>query len=152
MRPKFSIANALALVSPVLHVGEQILARARGYDRPWCGRWPTPLADALTSGTLVVATNQRLLLLEHTASLSQYTLRKSIVVSWPSIERVHVDADGRDGTLLIEALAHSISRNLVLPNDWLRGNLRGATAIMALWQAGASVKLGQRPSFSDITR
>ena len=72
MALRFTEQHALSLVTPHLFPGEQVVHRARGFEKPWFSRLFFRRGSLFWKPFLVVATNQRLLLLQHKGLMSGY--------------------------------------------------------------------------------
>jgi hypothetical protein len=141
MALRFTEQHALSLVTPHLYPGEQVLHRARGVEKPWFSRLFFRMGAMFWKNFLVVATNQRLLLLQHKGLLSGYGLHHIEQMSWAQVQEVKLGWGIFEKVLRVKAPVVGGTRKVTLGRFWMANNFGGAEGIARQWQ-GAAGALG----------
>jgi hypothetical protein len=134
MSPGFTDPHAMSLVAPYLYPGEQILLRARGVEKPWYSRIFSTLGRPSWRYWLVVATNQRLVLVEHGSQVTGYAAKRANAFTWAELDRVALGWGLWNKALHVRTPTR-VSRTIIIPRDWMRGNFEAAHGVVETWQA-----------------
>ena len=144
MAVRFTDQHALALVAPSLYPGEQILFRARGFEKPWYSYLFLRLGAFLWRYWLVVATNQRVLFVQHAGLLGGHAAKRTEAFAWSELDHVRVGW----GIFTRKLVAKVSGRGrrapaVVIPRGWMRGNFAAAEG-MARHSSSAAFGAGAR--------
>ena len=74
---RFTDQHAMSLVASHLYPGEQVLFRSRGVEKPWYSRLFWELGSFMWKYWLVVATNQRIVFVQHKGLLGGYAAKRT---------------------------------------------------------------------------
>lgn len=134
MALRFTDAHAMSLVAPHLYPGEQVLFRARGVEKPWYARMFSELGSLFWRYWLVVATNQRIVFVQHGGIFSGYKAKRTEAFAWGELDQVSLGWGILNKTLGVRASRKKLSRKVIIPRRWMRGNFDAAKGAVATWQ------------------
>jgi hypothetical protein len=134
MALRFTDQHAMSLVAPLLYPGEQVLFRARGVEKPWYSRVFSRLGSLLWRYWLVVATNQRVIFVQHAGLLGGYAAKRNEALAWSELDEVALGWGIFNRTLRARSAEKRLSRNVIIPRGWMRGNFDAAKGTLATWQ------------------
>ena len=137
MALRFTEQHALSLVTPHLFPGEQILHRARGIEKPWYSWLFFRMGALFWKYFLVVATNQRILFIQHKGLLGGYGVKAVESYSWAQIGELRLGWGIFNKTLKVRAPAIGFSRNVELNRFQLPNNFGSAEGIVATFDAAS---------------
>ncbi len=130
----FTDQHAMTLVSPLLFPGEQVLFRARGVEKPWFSSLLWQFGAVFWRYWLVVATNQRLVLIEHGGCFRRYAPTKNETFAWAELDRVALGWGVFNRTLRLESSGRDLARSIVVPRSWMKRNWHAAEGVCSTWQ------------------
>ena len=131
---RFTDQHAMSLVAPLLFPGEQVLFRARGVEKPWYSTVLWKLGGLFWRYWLVVATNQRLVLVRHRGLLGGYSARRSEPFGWTELDQVALGWGVFNKTLRLTSATAGLARTIVVPRFWLRGNFDAVVGAIGVWE------------------
>lgn len=131
---RFTDQDAMALVAPLLFPGEQVLFRARGVEKPWYSTIFWKLGSLFWRYWLVVATNQRLVLVQHKGLLGGYGATRNETFAWPELDQVALGWGIFNKTLRCRSAAKRFARTIVVPRFWMKGNFDAALGASSAWE------------------
>jgi hypothetical protein len=131
---RFTDQHAMTLVAPLLFPGEQVLFRARGVEKPWYCTVLWKLGSLFWRYWLVVATNQRLVLVQHKGLLGGYGPARSETFGWGELDLVALGWGIFNKTLHVKSSAKRIARSIIVPRFWMKGNLDAAKGAAGAWE------------------
>jgi hypothetical protein len=149
MALRFTDPHAMSLVVPHLYPGEQVLFRARGVEKPWYCRLFSELGTLLWRYWLVVATNQRILFIQHGGILSGYKGKRTEAFAWNELDRVALGWGIFNKTLSVRSEHKRLARNVIIPRRWMRGNFDAARGAVTTWQSSRA-SLSPAASFGAL--
>lgn len=129
----FNEQHAMSLVAPHLAQGERVVSRSRGVEKPWYSRLFSRLGSFLWRNYLVVATDQRVLFVQHAGLLGGYAAKKVDALGWHEIDRAELGWGIFNKNLTIRSQARGFSKTVVLGRFWMKGNFPGAEAMVQTW-------------------
>lgn len=155
MALRFTDQHAMSLVAPLLYPGEQVLFRARGVEKPWYSLIFYRLGSLFWRYWLVVATNQRLVFVQHGGIFSGYSAKRNEAFAWSEIDQLSLGWGIFNKTLRARSTTKGLSRNVIIPRGWMKGNFDAAKGTLGAWEQNktalppaASYKpLGAAPSY-----
>ena len=130
----FSEQHAMSLVGPLLYPGEQVLYRARGVEKPWYSTILFRFGALFWRYWLVVATNQRLVLIQHKGLLGGYGAKRSETFAWNELDNVALGWGIFNKTLRFQSAAKRFARSIIVPRFWMKGNFDAAQGALGAWQ------------------
>jgi hypothetical protein len=130
---RFTDQHAMKLVVPILFPGEQVLHRASGVERPWYSRLFLRLGWMFWRYYVVVATNQRVIFIQHKTAWGGYAAKKVDSFAWGEVERTTLGWGVFQKTLKVKAPARGFSKRVHVPRFGLAGNFDGARGIVGTW-------------------
>lgn len=131
---RFTDQHAMSLVAPLLFPGEQVLYRARGVEKPWYSTVLWKLGSLFWRYWLVVATNQRLILVQHKGLLGGYGAKRNETFSWSELDQVALGWGIFNKTLRFKSAAKRFARNIIVPRFWMKGNFDAAAGASGAWE------------------
>ncbi len=131
---RFTDQHALALVAPLLFPGEQVLFRARGVEKPWYSTVLWKFGSLFWRYWLIVATNQRLVLVQHNGLLGGYGARRNETFAWSELDQVALGWGIFNKTLRFKSAAKRFARSVIIPRFWMKGNFDAAEGASGAWQ------------------
>ncbi len=134
MALRFTEQHAMTLVAPHLFPGEQVMYRATGVERPWYSRLFLRLGSLFWRYYLVVATNQRILFVQHATLLGGYKEKKVDSFGWGEIDRATLGWGVFQKKLAVRAPARGFTKSVHIQRFWLKGNFDAAAGIVQTWQ------------------
>lgn len=134
MALRFTDRHAMSLVAPLLFPGEQVLFRARGVEKPWYSRVFSRLGSLMWRYWLVVATNQRIVFVQHAGLLGGYQAKRHDAFGWSELDQVSLGWGIFNKTLSVRSAQKRLSRNVVIGRTWMRGNFDAAKGTLDAWQ------------------
>ena len=135
MALRFTDPHAMSLVAPHLYPGEQVLFRARGVEKPWYSRMFSKLGSLFWRYWLVVATNQRVVFVQHGGIFSGYAAKRTEALAWGEVDQVSLGWGVFNKTLRVRAGKKKLSRDVIIPRAWMRGNFDAAKGAVDTWQS-----------------
>jgi hypothetical protein len=135
MALRFTDQHAMNLVTPNLFPGEQVLYRASGVERPWYSRLFSRLGWIFWRYYVIVATNQRVIFVQHKTIWGGYAAKKVDSFAWGEVERTSLGWGVFQKTLAVRAPARGFSKRVHVPRFGLAGNFDGARGIVGTWNA-----------------
>ncbi len=152
MTRPFHDRQAMTLVAPVLYPGEQVLFRARGAQKPWYAVWLGGLGKPFWKYWLVIATNQRIVFVQHAhvreeaqRSGGEYVTVGTDAFAWDEVDDIELDARLLGMTLRVRVECKNISRRVFVPRGWMRGNIHAAYGIADTWRKSRSTSTPPPP-------
>jgi hypothetical protein len=135
---RFTDAHALSLVQPHLFPGEQLLHRSRGVERPfWTVLFPK-IGAFFHRFYLVVATNQRLLLVQHGGLFSGYKAKQVLAFTWSELNDMKLGWGIFEKKLSVSSSAKNVKKNIALPRFWMKNNLKSGEGMVETWRSSAA--------------
>jgi len=134
---RFTDQHAMSLVGPHLFPGEQVLFRARGFEKPWYAYVFWRLGSLLWKYWLVVATNQRLVFVQHGGMLGGYAAKRHEAYGWGELDRVTLGWGVLSKKLKVGSTAKRFGRSVIIPRGWMRGNFDAGKGMADTWAQGA---------------
>jgi hypothetical protein len=134
MARRFTDQHAMSLVAPLLYPGEQVLFRARGVEKPWYSWVLYRLGGLFWRYWLVVATNQRLVFVQHGGIFSGYAAKRSEAFVWSELDRVSLGWGIFEKTLRTCSASKGLSRRIIIPRGWMKGNFDAAKGMAGAWE------------------
>jgi hypothetical protein len=131
---RFTEQHAMTLVGPNLYPGEQVLHRATGVERPWYSRIFFRIGALFWRYYLVVATNQRILFVQHKTFWGRYAAKRVDALAWGEVERATLGWGVFQKKLAVRAPARGFAKSVHIQRFWLKGNFDGARGIIDTWQ------------------
>lgn len=131
---RFTDQHAMSLVAPLLFPGEQVLFRARGVEKPWYSTVLWKLGGLFWRYWLVVATNQRLVLVQHKGLLGGYGAKRNETFAWNELDQVALGWGIFNKTLRFKSAAKRFARSIIVPRFWMKGNFAAAEGASGAWQ------------------
>ena len=107
--------------------------RHRNYRLMWIGTMVSNTGDWMDQvalNWLVVATNQRIVFVQHKGLLGGYAAKRTETFAWNELEQVSLGWGIFNKTLVVKSQAKQLSRAVVIPRGWMKGNFdaaKGAT-------------------------
>lgn len=149
MALRFTDQHAMSLVSSHLYPGEQVLFRARGVEKPWYGRVFSSFGSFLWRYWLVVATNQRIVFVQHKGILGGYAAKRTETFAWSELDHVGLGWGIFNKTLSIRSKAKQLSRAVIVPRGWMKGNFDAAHGATTTWEQNRA-SLPPAPAFGAL--
>ena len=146
---RFTDQHAMSLVAPLLYPGEQVLFRARGVEKPWYSRVFSRLGSLLWRYWLVVATNQRIVFVQHSGLLGGYAAKRHDAFAWGELDQVSLGWGIFNKTLSTRSSVKKLSRSVIVPRGWMRGNFDAAKGTLGAWQQNRA-SLPPAPSYNAL--
>jgi hypothetical protein len=135
---RFTDAHALSLVQPHLFPGEQLLHRSRGVERPtWTILFPK-IGAFFHKFYLVVATNQRLLLVRHGGLFSGYGAKDVQAITWGELKDMKLGWGIFETKLHGSSSARRLKKSIAIPRFWMKNNLRSGEGMVQAWRTAAN--------------
>jgi hypothetical protein len=134
MALRFTEQHAMTLVSPHLFPGEQVIHRATGIERPWYSWLFLRMGALFWRYYLLVATNQRILFVQHATLLGGYKAKRVDSLGWGEIEQATLGWGIFQKKLAVRAPARGFSKGVHIQRFWLKGNFAQAAGIVDAWQ------------------
>ena len=134
MAMRFTDQHAMSLVAPLLFPGEQVLFRARGVEKPWYSRVFSRLGSLFWRYYLVVATNQRIVYVQHAGIFGGYKAKHSEAFAWSELDSVKLGWGIFNKTLSARSTQKRLSRDVIIPRGWMRGNFDAAKGTLGAWE------------------
>jgi hypothetical protein len=134
MALRFTDQHAMSLVAPLLYPGEQVLFRARGVEKPWYSWIFYRLGSLFWRYWLVVATNQRIVFVQHGGIFSGYKAKRSEAFAWNELDQVSLGWGIFNKNLRTRSASKNLSRTVIIPRGWMRGNFDAAKGTLATWE------------------
>jgi len=134
MAMRFTDQHAMSLVAPLLFPGEQVLFRARGVEKPWYSWVFYRLGALLWRYYLVVATNQRIVYVQHAGIFGGYKAKRSEAFAWGELDQVKLGWGIFNKTLRVRSTQKRLSRDVIIPRGWMRGNFDAAKGTLGAWE------------------
>jgi hypothetical protein len=131
---RFTDQHAMSLVAPLLFPGEQVLFRARGVEKPWYSTIFWKLGSLFWRYWLVVATNQRLVLVQHKGLLGGYGAKRNETFGWNELDQVALGWGIFNKTLRFKSAAKRFARSIIVPRWWMKGNFDAAQGAAGAWE------------------
>lgn len=150
MAMRFTEQHAMSLVAPLLFPGEQVLFRARGVEKPWYARMFFRVGALFWRYWLVVATNQRLVYVQHGGIFSGYKAKRNEAFAWGEIDKVALGWGIFNKTLRARSTQKQLSRDVIIPRGWMRGNFDAATGAVGAWEQNRS-SLPPAPAYNALS-
>jgi hypothetical protein len=138
MSLRFTEQTALELVGPHLFPAEQLLHRLRGVEMTRRFGPLSWLASLFGRCYLVVATNQRVLFIEHGGMLSGYRERSVTSLAWPQIAEIAVSERLWRSTLHVRAPAVGLELDLSVGRGSIPNNAAECRRLAATWRPTAA--------------
>lgn len=138
----FTEQHAYSLVAPYLQPGEQLLQRARGVEKPWWTRVFSRMGSLFWRYYLVVATDQRLIMIKHGGLFSGYGAKGIDSLYWSQIDRAELGWGIFRKNLHISATAQRFTRKIEMPRFWMKKNFDASEAIVQTWTRSRSLPPG----------
>lgn len=135
MPSRFTDTHAMSLVAPILYPGEQVLFRARGVEKPWYSWIFYRLGSLLWRYWLVVTTNQRIIFVQHAGIFGGYQAKRSEAFAHSELDEVSLGWGIWNKTLSARSTRKRLSRNVIIPRSWMRGNFDAAKGALGTWSA-----------------
>src|SRR5262245_13208154 len=107
---RFTDRHAMALVAPILFPGEQVLYRARGLEKPWYSTVFWKFGSLFWCYWLIVATNQRLVLVQHKGLFGGYGPKGSETLGWNELDQVSLGWGIFNKTLRFKSAVKRLAR------------------------------------------
>lgn len=144
MALRFTESHAQSLVLPLLFPGEQILHRARGIEKPW---WSWFVGGALAwKYYFVVATNQRIIFIQHKGIFGGYGTKAVETASWQQVSDVKLGWGIFNKSLTIRAPQVGIDRTVDTNRFAFPGNFEGGQGIVQTFSSMRQLPYGQAPA------
>jgi hypothetical protein len=135
---RFTDAHALSLVQPHLFPGEQLLHRSRGVERPfWTVLFPK-IGAFFHRFYLVVATNQRLLLVQHGGLFSGYKAKQVVALTWSELNDMKLGWGIFEKKLSVSSSTKNVKKSIALPRFWMKNNLKSGEGMVDTWKSAAT--------------
>ena len=134
MALRFTDRHALSLVAPLLYPGEQVLFRARGVEKPWYSMVLWKLGSLFWRYWLVVATNQRLVLVQHEGLIGGYGAKRNETFAWNELDEVALGWGTFNKTLRFRSVTQRFARSISVPRFWMKGNFDAAQGVSDAWE------------------
>ena len=131
---RFTDQHAMSLVAPLLYPGEQVLFRARGVEKPWYARVFYKFGSIFWRYYLVVATNQRLVYIQHAGLFGGYKAKRNETFAWGELDQVVLGWGIFNKTLRARSAAKRFARDVIVPRFWMKGNFDAAQGALGAWQ------------------
>jgi hypothetical protein len=145
MALRFTEQHAMNLVSPHLFPGEQVIYRATGVERPWYTRLFLRMGSLFWRYYLLVATNQRILFVQHATLLGGYKAKKVDALAWGEVERATLGWGIFQKRLAVRAPARGFAKAVHIQRFWLKGNFASARGIVGQWEQSRTQLGAGRP-------
>lgn len=129
----FTDLQVQSLVAPHLAVGERVVARARGVEKPWYSRLFLRLGSLLWRNYLLVATDQRLFFLRHAGLLGGKKVKEVEALHWSEIDQARLGWGVFTKSVVVRASSRRFSRTVCLGRFWMKQNFPNAEAIVRTW-------------------
>jgi hypothetical protein len=147
MALRFSDLHAMTLALPHLAPGEKFLYRALGIERPWWSTVLSRLGFFFWRYFLLVATDQRLVLIRHAGLLGGYGERAVESLGWREIDQAELGWGVLSKTLRVTAHGKRWERAIEVSRFALDGNFAAAEGLVATWERRhAAAPISPRPS------
>ncbi len=146
---RFTDQHAMSLVAPHLYPGEQVLFRSRGVEKPWYSRVFSRLGSLFWRYWLVVATNQRIVFVQHKGLLGGYAAKRTEAFSWAELDQVSLGWGIFNKTLSVRGRAKGFSRSVIIPRGWMKGNFDAARGATSTWEQNRA-SLPPAPAFQAL--
>lgn len=133
MALSFSDTHAMSLVAPHLAQGERVISRARGVEKPWYSQLLSRLGSFLWRNYLVVATDQRVLFVQHAGLLGGFAAKKVDAIGWHEVDQAHLGWGVFNKNLTVRSSQRDFKKTVVLGRFWMKDNFAGAEALVGAW-------------------
>lgn len=147
---RFTDQHAMSLVAPHLFPGEQVLYRARGVEKPWYSKLFSRIGAFMWRYWLVVATNQRIVFVQHGGLLSGYAAKRCEAFAWGELDRVDLGWGIFNKNLVVRAAAKRLARTVVVPRGWMKGNFDAAKGMVAQHQQAKAALTGGATPYGQL--
>ncbi len=135
---RFTDTHALSLVQPHLFPGEQLLHRSRGVERPtWTLLFPK-IGAFFHRFYLVVATNQRLLLVQHGGLFSGWKAKEVLSFTWSEVNDMKLGWGIFEKKLHVASSAKRLKKSIAIPRFWMKNNLKSGEGMITAWKSAAA--------------
>jgi hypothetical protein len=151
MALRFTDQHAMSLVAPLLYPGEQVLFRSRGVEKPWYSRVFSRLGSLLWRYYLVVATNQRIIYVQHAGIFGGYAAKRNEAFAWSELNQVSLGWGIFNKTLRARSTAKRFSRDVIIPRGWMRGNFDAAKGTLGAWEQNRA-SLPPAPTYNALNQ
>lgn len=142
---RFTDSHAQSLITPLLFPGEQILHRARGIEKPWWTFLFFNLGAMFWRYYLVVATNQRVLFIQHKGLLGGYATKSVETAPWQQVNDAKLGWGIFNKNLTVRAPAVGISKTVQIGRFWLSNNFPNGEGIVQSWSQSRALAYGGAP-------
>jgi Bacterial PH domain len=135
---KFTDLHVNTLAKGLLDPGEQLVDRAIASRQPW---WSLKI-PLFKRTWLLLATNQRLIIIEHRRGLVDDRMDKVDSLPWTSIEQTKLSGMGFSKKISVKAAQRGIAFTGKVDGGFLaahKGNINGAKAIVSTWQGAKAL-------------
>lgn len=149
MALRFTDQHAMSLVASHLYPGEQVLFRARGVEKPWYSVVFYRLGSLFWRYWLVVATNQRVIFVQHKGLFGGYGAKRTEAFAWSELDQVALGWGIFNKTLRVRGKNKGLSRNVIVPRGWMRGNFDAAKGTVTAWEQNRA-SLPPAPAFNAL--
>jgi len=146
---RFTDQHAMSLVASHLYPGEQVLFRSRGVEKPWYSRLFWEMGAFLWKYWLVVATNQRIIFVQHKGLLGGYGAKHTETFAWSELDQVSLGWGIFNKTLQVKSQAKQLSRSVIIPRGWMKGNFDAAKGATTAWEQNRT-SLPPAPAFNAL--
>lgn len=146
---RFTDQHAMSLVASHLYPGEQVLFRSRGVEKPWYSRLFSEFGSFMWKYWLVVATNQRIVFVQHKGLLGGYAAKRTETFAWSELEHVSLGWGIFSKTLRVKSPAKQLSRAVIIPRGWMKGNFDAAKGATTTWEQNRN-SLPSAPAFNAL--
>lgn len=130
---RFDEQHAMSLVAPQLAQGERVVARARGIEKPWYSKLFSRLGSFMWRYYLVVATDRRIIFIQHATLLGGYKAKAVDSLGWHEVDKAQLGWGIFNKNLVIKSQQRQFSKTVVIGRFWLKENFPGAEQIAATW-------------------
>lgn len=130
---RFTEQHAMSLVAPHLAQGERVISRSRGVEKPWYSRLFSRLGSFMWRHYLVIATDQRVIFIQHATLLGGYAAKKVDALGWHEVDRAELGWGIFNKNLVIRAQARGFAKTVVLGRFWMSNNFPGAEQMVQTW-------------------
>jgi hypothetical protein len=141
---RFTDHYAMSIIQPQLLPQEHVLYKSRGVERPWWTRLFFRMGAFAWRHYLVVATNQRLLLIEHGTVLGGYRPKGTDAMPWSEIDFARLGWGIFEKKLNVRASARRWGHKIALGRFWMKNNFASGQSIVDTWSQARQLGGSQR--------